>query len=143
MSLSTTLGKSRRTYAAQVLSAAADIGATAGQVDIGPLRIYRFGLHMLSAKTTGAAWVIQLQACNGVTETVLATLTGPDTAAVGSNIVNSFEPPLVVPLGSYFKAEVTGAGVGGGQNAVAWWEATLEPLTRDWLVASTTAQTVS
>jgi len=109
MPLSVTLGKSRATRAPLALANTTDNILN----QIGPVRVFRFGMHITVAKTTGTAGVFTLQSVAGVTETSLGTATMPDTAAVNTTLYKEFNPPLVVAIGAHFKIEQTTAANDG------------------------------
>lgn len=129
MSLGLPHSKIRRTTDAVV-----DLGATTDDLFniAGPLKVWRIGVHLVDeAKTTGTAWVIQVQSVTGTTETSLGTATGPNTLAVGGCTYKDFDVPLVVAEGSYLKVEVTTAGNTG--QGLVWIEYEDLPMTKAYL----------
>jgi len=105
---------------------------------VGPVHIYRFGVHQTVAKTTGTAGVFTLESVAGVTETTLATATQPDAIAVNVVTYKEFNPPLVVAEGAWFKVETTtNANAGSGVMFVEYVEDPLTKSTLDGLVAMT------
>ena len=102
---------------------------------VGPVKVYRAGIHTIVAKTTGTAGVITLQSVAGVTETALGTITTPDTMAAGEVLYKNFEPPLNVVEGAYLKIEQTTGGGGGNATIKVFVEYTEEPMTKAYLNA--------
>lgn len=98
---------------------------------VGPLKIYRFGLHVTVAKTTGTAGIVTMTSALGLTATALATVTTPDTMAAGQTLVKEFNPPLVVAAGARFYADITTAANAG--SAVMFVDYVEDPLTKSYL----------
>lgn len=128
--MTTGLGQKSRSA---VGAAAVSLASTADNIVsfAGPAKIYRLGLHVTVAKTTGTALVISVQSVAGVTESVLGTATSPDTMAAGQNLYKEFNPPLVVPAGSFGKAEITTASNDGSGRV--WLDFVEDPLTKSYL----------
>lgn len=135
MSLSGPLGKSRFTKQGASLtnSTLTDNIAQA----VGPVKVFRLGLHATVAKTTGTALVITVQSVAGVTETALGTFTSPDTIALAATVYKEFNPPLAVAEGRYMKVESTTAGNDG--SSFVWVEYTDEPMTKGFLDTAVSA----